>query len=202
MKGQSTLSVTDNRTGRTYQVPIKDEAIPAMALRDIKVDDGDFGLLSYDPAFMNTASRCSAITFIDGEQGILRYRGYLIQELAERVSLRGGLAAGLRRPAGHGSWPTGPTRSTTTPSSRRTSRSSSTASTTTPTMGILVGTVGALSTFYPDAKRIGDPEVRRQIVRLIAKIPPWPPTPTALPGPPLSLSRQRAVVRGNFAPSR
>ena len=82
----SSLSVTDNRTGRTYEVPIKDGAIAAMALRDIKLDEDDFGLLSYDPAFMNTASCRSAITFIDGEQGILRYRGYPIQELAERAS--------------------------------------------------------------------------------------------------------------------
>jgi hypothetical protein len=131
---QSSLSVTDNRTGRTYEIPIKDGAIPAMALRDIKVDEDDFGLLSYDPAFMNTASCRSAITFIDGEQGILRYRGYPIQELAERVSF---LEVAWLLVSGdlpdQGSWPTGPTRSTTTPSSRRTSRSSSTASTTTPT---------------------------------------------------------------------
>ncbi|HET7516447.1 MAG TPA: citrate (Si)-synthase, partial [Actinomycetes bacterium] len=76
MTDANTLSVTDNRTGRTYEIPIRDGAIPAMALRDIKADDKDFGLLSYDPAFMNTASCRSAITFIDGEQGILRYRGY------------------------------------------------------------------------------------------------------------------------------
>ncbi|HJW59655.1 MAG TPA: citrate/2-methylcitrate synthase, partial [Actinomycetota bacterium] len=85
-QGQSTLSVTDNRTGRTYEIPIEDGAIRALALRDIKVGEDDFGLLSYDPAFMNTASCRSAITYIDGEQGILRYRGYPIQELAERVS--------------------------------------------------------------------------------------------------------------------
>src|SRR5215213_10955055 len=86
MTSENTLSVTDNRTGRSYQIPIEDGAIRAMALRDIKLDDDDFGLLSYDPAFMNTASCRSAITYIDGDQGILRYRGYPIQELAERVS--------------------------------------------------------------------------------------------------------------------
>jgi citrate synthase len=85
-QGENSLTVTDNRTGRTYELPIKDGAIPAMALRDIKVEEDDFGLLSYDPAFMNTASCRSAITFIDGEQGILRYRGYPIQELAEQAS--------------------------------------------------------------------------------------------------------------------
>jgi citrate synthase len=86
MTGESTLSVTDNRTGRSYEIPIEDGAIRAMALRDIKAGDDDFGLLSYDPAFMNTASCRSAITYIDGDQGILRYRGYPIQELADRVS--------------------------------------------------------------------------------------------------------------------
>ena len=173
-QGQSTLSVTDNRTGRTYQIPIKDGAIPAMALRDIKVGDDDFGLLSYDPAFMNTASCRSAITFIDGDKGILRYRGYPIQELAEQVNflevawllIEGELPDHQQLDAWtdeinhhtfvhenikkfidgfhHDAHP----------------------------MGILVGTVGALSTFYPDAKKIDDPAVRRrQVIRLIAKIP-------------------------------
>jgi citrate synthase len=170
----STLSVTDNRTGRSYEIPIKDGAIPAMALRQIKVDEDDFGLLSYDPAFTNTASCRSAITFIDGDRGVLRYRGYPIQELAERASflevawllLEGELPdeGQLQEWAGqiihhtflhenikkfidgfhHDAHP----------------------------MGILVGTVGALSTFYPDAKQIDDPNSRRrQVVRLIAKIP-------------------------------
>jgi len=173
-QGAATLSVTDNRTGQVYEIPIKDGAIPAMALRQIKVDEDDFGLLSYDPAFTNTASCRSAITFIDGDRGVLRYRGYPIQELAERASflevawllLEGELPdeGQLEEWAGqiihhtflhenikkfidgfhHDAHP----------------------------MGILVGTVGALSTFYPDAKRIDDPASRRrQIVRLIAKIP-------------------------------
>src|SRR6266550_8127102 len=80
-----TLHVTDSRTGRSYDLPITDGAIRALDLRQIKVSDDDFGLLSYDPAFMNTANCRSAITFIDGEQGILRYRGYPIEELAGRV---------------------------------------------------------------------------------------------------------------------
>ena len=81
-----TLHVTDSRTGRSYDLPITDGAIRALDLRQIKVSDDDFGLLSYDPAFMNTASCRSAITFIDGEKGILRYRGYPVDELAEHVS--------------------------------------------------------------------------------------------------------------------
>src|SRR5215203_1383459 len=84
MTSENTLSVTDNRTGRSYQIPIEDGAIRAMALRDIKVDDDDFGLMSYDPAFMNTASCRSAITYLDGDRGVLRYRGYPIEQLAEQ----------------------------------------------------------------------------------------------------------------------
>src|SRR6266567_5525212 len=80
------LHVTDSRTGRAYELPIVDGAIRALDLRQIKTGDDDFGLLSYDPAFMNTANCRSAITFIDGEKGILRYRGYPIDELADSVS--------------------------------------------------------------------------------------------------------------------
>src|SRR5579864_3551554 len=83
---ETTLSVTDRRTGRTYELPIRDGAINAADLRQIKVDEDDFGLMSYDPAFLNTASCRSAITFIDGDRGILRYRGYPIEELAEKSS--------------------------------------------------------------------------------------------------------------------
>ena len=79
-----TLSITDNRTGKTYEIPIKDGTIKALDLRQIKVDGDDFGLMTYDPAFMNTASCRSAITFIDGDKGILEYRGYPIEQLAEK----------------------------------------------------------------------------------------------------------------------
>ncbi len=78
------LHVTDSRTGRSYEIPISDGAICATELRKIKASDDDFGLLSYDPAFLNTASCRSAITYIDGDAGILRYRGYPIEELARR----------------------------------------------------------------------------------------------------------------------
>src|SRR5215217_8126318 len=78
-----TLSITDNRTGQTYEVPIEDGTVRAMALRDIKVSDDDFGLMTYDPAYTNTASCRSSITFIDGDKGILEYRGYPIEQLAE-----------------------------------------------------------------------------------------------------------------------
>src|SRR5213083_2172589 len=83
---KDTLSVTDNRTGKTYEVDITDGTVRAMDFRQIKVDDDDFGLLTYDPAFTNTASTRSAITYIDGDKGILRYRGYPIEQLAEQSS--------------------------------------------------------------------------------------------------------------------
>src|SRR6266487_2185542 len=84
--GAKTLSVTDNRTGETYELEVTDGTIRAMDLRQIKVDEDDFGLMGYDPAFTNTASCRSAITFIDGEKGILEYRGYPIEQLAEKSS--------------------------------------------------------------------------------------------------------------------
>jgi len=81
---KNTLSVTDNRTGKTYELAIENDTIKATELRQIKVHDEDFGMMSYDPAFGNTASCKSKITFIDGEKGILRYRGYPIEELAKK----------------------------------------------------------------------------------------------------------------------
>ncbi|MDP7691929.1 MAG: citrate/2-methylcitrate synthase, partial [Vicinamibacterales bacterium] len=81
-----TLTITDNRTGKQYEIPITDETIRATDLRQVKVNPDDFGLMAYDPAFLNTASCRSAITFIDGDKGILRYRGYPIEQLAEQSS--------------------------------------------------------------------------------------------------------------------
>src|SRR6201981_25125 len=81
---RETLTITDNRTGKSYDVPIQNGAIKAMDLRQIKTDTHDFGMMSYDPAFNNTASCISRITYIDGDEGILRYRGYPLEELAER----------------------------------------------------------------------------------------------------------------------
>ncbi|MEO8032464.1 MAG: citrate/2-methylcitrate synthase, partial [Gemmatimonadota bacterium] len=84
--GKDTLSVTDNRTGKSYELPIREGAIKALDLRQIKTSDEDFGLMTYDSAFLNTAACRSAITFIDGDRGILRYRGYPIEQLAEKAS--------------------------------------------------------------------------------------------------------------------
>ena len=106
-----TLTITDNRNGKSYEVPIEDGTIRAMDLRQIKISDDDFGLMSYDPAFLNTASCRSKITFIDGEKGILRYRGYPIEELAEKTTflevayllLNGELPSGEEHEKYHGS---------------------------------------------------------------------------------------------------
>ncbi|MEE9566675.1 MAG: citrate/2-methylcitrate synthase, partial [Desulfobacteria bacterium] len=81
-----TLTITDNRNGKSYEVPIEDGTIRAMDFRQIKISDDDFGLMTYDPAYLNTASCRSEITFIDGEKGILRYRGYPIEELAGKTT--------------------------------------------------------------------------------------------------------------------
>ena len=83
-QSRETLTITDNRTGKTYEVPITHDTIRAMDLRQIKVDSADFGMMSYDPAFNNTASCISKVTYIDGDAGILRYRGYPIEDLAEK----------------------------------------------------------------------------------------------------------------------
>jgi citrate synthase len=169
-----TLHVTDSRTGRSYDLPIADGAIRALDLRQIKVSDDDFGLLSYDPAFMNTASCRSAITFIDGEKGILRYRGYPVDELADSVTfldvayllLRGELP-GKEESAG---WADEITRHTYVHENVK--KFIDGFHHDAHPMGILVSAIAALSTFYPGAKAISDPQDRHlQIVRLIAKIP-------------------------------
>jgi citrate synthase len=169
-----TLSVKDNRTGKTYEVEITDGTVRAMDFRQIKVDEDDFGLMTYDPAFTNTASTRSAITYIDGDKGILEYRGYPIEQLAEKSTY-----LEVAYLLVHGELPTqadldqwthditihtfvhenvkefmGGFRHDAHP------------------MGMLLGSVGALSTFYPDANEIQDPENRAiQTIRLIAKMP-------------------------------
>jgi citrate synthase len=168
------LHVTDSRTGRAYDLPITDGAIRGLDLRQIKVSDDDFGLLSYDPAFQNTANCRSAITYIDGEKGILRYRGYPIEELAERTAfldvayllMRGNLPT-KEQSAG---WADEITRHTYVHENVK--KFIDGFHHDAHPMGILVSTIAALSTFYPGAKAIFDPERRHeQVVRLIAKMP-------------------------------
>jgi citrate synthase len=172
--GGETLTVTDNRTGQSYEIPISDGTVRAMDFRQIKVADDDFGLMTYDPAFTNTASCRSAITYLDGDNGVLEYRGYPIEQLAEQSTY-----IEVAYLLIHGELPTreqldqwehditihtfvhenvkefvGGFRHDAHP------------------MGMLLGSVGALSTFYPDANEIHDPENRMiQTIRLIAKMP-------------------------------
>jgi citrate synthase len=172
--GRGTLSVTDNRTGRSYEIEISDGTVRSTDFRQIKVSDDDFGLMTYDPAYMNTASCRSEITYLDGEAGVLEYRGYPIEQLAEQSTylevayllVNGELPTskqleewigeitihtfvhenikGFMQGFRHDAHP----------------------------MGMLLGSVGALSTFYPDANDITDPENRHiQTIRLIAKMP-------------------------------
>jgi citrate synthase len=172
--GQGTLSVTDNRTGRSYEIEIIDGTVRSTDFRQIKVADDDFGLMTYDPAYMNTAACRSQITYLDGEKGVLEYRGYPIEQLAEKSSylevayllVHGDLPTreqldewvgeitihtfvhenvkGFMQGFRHDAHP----------------------------MGMLLGSVGALSTFYPDANEIQDPLNRHiQTIRLIAKMP-------------------------------
>ncbi|MFA9270774.1 MAG: citrate synthase [Baekduiaceae bacterium] len=169
-----TLTVTDNRTGQSYEIPITDGTVRAMDLRQIKTGDDDFGLMTYDPAYTNTASCRSSVTFIDGDVGILEYRGYPIEQLAEKstylevayllvygelptqqqldwwvneITLHTFVHENVKEFVGgfrHDAHP----------------------------MGMLLGAVGALSTFYPDAFDIDDPASREiQTIRLISKMP-------------------------------
>jgi citrate synthase len=174
MPSTDVLHVTDSRTGRSYELPITDGAVRAIDLRKIKVSDDDFGLLSYDPAFLNTASCRSAITFIDGDKGILRYRGYPIEELARQVSfldvayllLRGELPGKEESAA----WAGEITNHTYVHENVK--KFIDGFHHDAHPMGILVSTVAALSTFYPEAKAVSDPAGQQeQVIRLIAKMP-------------------------------
>jgi len=171
---QDTLTITDNRTGKTYEVPIEQDTIKAIDLRQIKVKDDDFGMMSFDPGFTNTAHCRSSITYIDGDKGILRYRGYPIEQIAGKASF-----LEVAYLTVYGELPT------------RTQLEEWTSNIVNHTflhenaktfldgfrydahpMGVFVSTVAALSTFYPEANRIDDPEIRQhQIHRLIAKTP-------------------------------
>jgi len=172
--GAETLTVTDNRTGKTYELPISDGTVRGMDLRQIKVDEDEFGLMSYDPAFTNTASCRSAVTYIDGDAGILEHRGYSIEQLCEKSTylevayllIFGELPTEKQLER----WTYDITHHTFVHEDlkhlfegfRYDAHP----------MGMLLAGVGALSTFYPDAKEINDPEERYMAaVRLIAKVP-------------------------------
>ncbi|HNB22905.1 MAG TPA: citrate synthase [Candidatus Melainabacteria bacterium] len=169
-----TLTITDNRTGKKYELPITDNTIRANDLRQIKISDDDFGLMTYDPSFMSTAACRSAITFIDGDKGILRYRGYPIEQLAEKSTFLE-IAYLLNK----GELPdqqqldqwTELIKYHTYVHTNITKFLEGFRYDAHP-MGMLLGAVSALSTFYPDAKNIQDPDNRfLQRVRLLAKAP-------------------------------
>jgi len=171
---EESLTIVDNRTGKQITVPIEDGAIRATSLRELTKDEGDGGLVAYDPAFLNTANCRSTITYIDGDAGILRYRGYPIEQLAEEASFLETAYLLLE-----GELPT--------PAQLAAFEEDVRVHTYVHTnlmkflegfrydahpMGMLLGAVGALSTFYPDAKDIADPANRRlQRIRLLAKMP-------------------------------
>jgi citrate synthase len=171
---RDSLSVTDNRTGKAYEIPIEHGAIRAVDLRQVRTGPDDVGLLSYDPAFMNTASCRSTITYIDGDRGILEYRGYPIEQLAEQSSylevayllIHGQLPtesqlAKWRWEITHHTW-----------IHENLKKFLDTFHHDAHPMAMLVSAVAALSTFYPEAKNGTDADVRQlQVVRLIAKMP-------------------------------
>jgi citrate synthase len=169
-----TLTITDNRTGRTYEIPVTHDTIRAMDLRQIKVKEDDFGLMSYDPAFKNTASTKSTITFIDGDKGILRYRGYPIEQLAENSTYPETayliLFGDLPKQDELDVWVHQLTQHTLIHENVKdhfdTFRYDA------HPMGMFISSVAALSTFYPEARDVADPEHRMlQIKRLVAKVP-------------------------------
>ena len=171
---KETLTITDNRTGKTYEVPITEDTIKALDLKQIHVKDGDFGLMTYDPAFMNTASCRSAITYIDGDAGILRYRGYPVDQLAEKATylevayllINGELPTQVELDK----FTQDVTHHTFVHENVRTFIDGFRYDA--HPMGMLCATVSALSTFYPEAKHVLDHDIRRQqMVRLIAKMP-------------------------------
>jgi len=170
----NTLTITDNRSGKTWDLPVEDGCIRATDLRQIKVQPDDFGLVSYDPAFLNTAACRSAVTYLDGERGILRYRGYPIEDLAENCSFLETAYLLI-----YGKLPTEPQLTEFagqvtqhTMIHENTKKFMDGFHYDAHPMGMLVSTVAALSTFYTDSKNIHEPAARNlQILRLIGKMP-------------------------------
>src|SRR5687767_3023719 len=171
---QETLTVTDNRTGQSYEIPITDGTIRGIDLRQIKTDEDDFGLMSYDPAYLNTASCRSSITYIDGDKGILEYRGYPIEQLAEHSTY-----LEVAYLLVHGELPNKSELETWvheitihTFVHENVKKFMEGYRYDAHPMGMLLSSVGALSTFYPDAAQIKDEAIRySHVIRLIAKMP-------------------------------
>jgi citrate synthase len=169
-----TLTIIDNRTGKKYELPITHDTIKAVDLRQIKVKDDDFGMMTYDPAFMNTALCTSKITYIDGDKGILRYRGYPIEQLAEKSNFLETayllLYGELPTKKQYEQWSRDLTMHTLIHENIKKLMDGFHYDA--HPMGMLISTVAALSTFYIDAKNISSPESRKkQTLRLIGKMP-------------------------------
>lgn len=172
--GKNTLTIVDNRTGKQYEIPIDHDTIRALDLRQIKVNDEDFGMMTYDPALLNTAACKSRITYIDGDKGILRYRGYPIEQLAEKSNylevayllIHGELPTKTQ----HEEWVNRITMHTLIHENIK--KFIDGFHYDAHPMGMLISAVAALSTFYSDARNIASPESRKlQIYRLVAKMP-------------------------------
>jgi citrate synthase len=171
---EQTLTITDHRTGKSYTLPIENGTVRAMDLRQIKMEADDFGLMAYDPALMNTASTKSAITFIDGDKGILEYRGYPVEQLAERSNFLEVayliLFGELPNEEQLAAWTYDITHHTFVHENIKTLMQAFRYDA--HPMGMFISTVAALSTFYPDANKVSDADNRlAQIKRLIAKVP-------------------------------
>ena len=171
---KDSLTITDNRTGQSYEIPITEGTVRALDLRQIKTSADDFGLMTYDPAFTNTASCKSRITFIDGDKGILNYRGYPIEQLAEKSNYLETayliLYGELPTQGQYDAWVHNITHHTMVHENIKELMGGYRYDA--HPMGMLCSTVAALSTFYPEAKNVHDPKVRHdQIFRLIAKMP-------------------------------
>jgi citrate synthase len=174
MNGRNSLTITDNRTGRQYEIPIENDAIRAMDLRQIKVQEEEFGMMTYDPAFMNTASCKSSVTFIDGDKGILRYRGYPIEQLAEKSTYLETayllIHGELPNKSQYEEWSNSIMMHTLIHENIKKFMDGFHYDA--HPMGLLISTVAALSTFYTDAKNIQDADLRKlQIFRLVGKMP-------------------------------
>jgi citrate synthase len=172
--GGETLTVTDNRTGQTFEIPITDGTVRAMDFRQMKVDEADFGLMTYDPAYTNTASCRSAITYIDGDAGVLEHRGYSIEQLCEHSTylevayllINGTLPTQQQLDQ----WTHEVTIHTFVHENIKSFMQGFRYDA--HPMGMLLAATGALSTFYPDAVQVKDPELRHiQIIRMLAKMP-------------------------------
>jgi citrate synthase len=171
---EPSLTITDDRTGKSYTLPIEHGTVRAMDLRQIKTDADDFGLMAYDPALMNTASTKSAITFIDGDKGILEYRGYPVEQLAERCNFLEVayliLFGELPNEEQLAAWTYDITHHTFIHENIKTLMQAFRYDA--HPMGMFISTVAALSTFYPDANKVSEVDNRlAQIKRLIAKVP-------------------------------